>query len=170
MLGCFPAGLAGVEREKWPGRIERRALGKTGRQLSVIGFGGLLLKNSTPAQAAEWVREAYEAGVNYFDVAPSYGNSEERLGPALEPFRRDVFPACKTTQRRRTEAAAELRQIACARGHTRRRDGVERCAARQGRHGFGCGYRWRAHRPLARPARLESHDRQHVGADAGRCP
>ena len=108
ILTCFPAGLAGVEREKPRGKIERRALGKTGRKLSVIGFGGLLLKDSTPAQAAEWVREAFEAGVNYFDVAPTYGNSEERLGPALEPYRRDVFLACKTTQRKRAEAAAEL--------------------------------------------------------------
>jgi predicted aldo/keto reductase-like oxidoreductase len=108
MLACFPAGLSGVESGKAPGKIERRALGKTGRKLSVIGFGGLVLKDSAPAQAAEWVRQAFEAGVNYFDVAPSYGNSEERLGPALEPYRREVFLACKTTQRRRAQAAAEL--------------------------------------------------------------
>jgi len=108
MLACFPAGLSGVEREKPRGRMERRALGKTGRKLSIIGFGGLVLKNSTPDQAAEWVRQAIEAGVNYFDVAPSYGNSEERLGPALEPYRRDVFLACKTGQRKKAEAAAEL--------------------------------------------------------------
>jgi len=108
MLACFPAGLAGVEREKTRGKMERRALGKTGRKLSIIGFGGLLLKNSTPAQAADWVRTAVEVGVNYFDVAPSYGNSEERLGPALEPYRAEVFLACKTTQRRRAEAEAEL--------------------------------------------------------------
>ena len=108
MLACFPAGLSGVEREKGRGLIERRTLGRTGHKLSLLGFGGLVLKNSTPAQAAEWVGEAFEAGVNYFDVAPSYGNSEERLGPALEPYRREVFLACKTTQRKRAEAAAEL--------------------------------------------------------------
>ena len=33
------------------------------------------------------VAEAVDRGVNYFDVAPSYGNAEERLGPALEPYR-----------------------------------------------------------------------------------
>jgi predicted aldo/keto reductase-like oxidoreductase len=108
MLTCFPAGLAGVERQKPRGKIERRALGRTGRKLSIIGFGGLVLKNSSPAEAAELVREAFEAGVNYFDVAPTYGNSEERLGPALEPYRRQVFLACKTTRRKRAEAAAEL--------------------------------------------------------------
>lgn len=35
----------------------------------------------------------------YFDVAPTYGNAEERLGPALKPFRDRCFLACKTTQR-----------------------------------------------------------------------
>jgi len=42
-------------------------------------------------------------------VAPSYGNAEERLGPALEPYRDRCFLACKTGQRRRAEAAQELR-------------------------------------------------------------
>ena len=54
--------------------------------------------------------EAVDCGVNYFDVAPSYGNAEQRLGPALEPYRDQVFLACKTTQRSRAGAAAELRQ------------------------------------------------------------
>jgi aryl-alcohol dehydrogenase-like predicted oxidoreductase len=43
------------------------------------------------------------------DVAPSYGNAEERLGPALEPYRDQVFLACKTLKRTREEAAEELR-------------------------------------------------------------
>jgi predicted aldo/keto reductase-like oxidoreductase len=56
------------------------------------------------------VREAIDSGVNYFDVAPSYGNAQERLGPALEEFRKDVFLACKTTERDKGGAAAELRE------------------------------------------------------------
>jgi aryl-alcohol dehydrogenase-like predicted oxidoreductase len=48
--------------------------------------------------------------VNYFDVAPSYGNAEERLGPALAPYRDRVFLACKTGKRAKEEAAQELRQ------------------------------------------------------------
>lgn len=108
MLGCFPATLAALDREVIPGRMERRALGRTGQKLSLIGFGGYVLNRSTPEQATQWVRESFEAGVNYFDVAPEYGLSEERLGPALEPFRKDVFLSCKTAQRKKTEAAAEL--------------------------------------------------------------
>ena len=53
---------------------------------------------------------AIDAGVNYFDVAPSYGDAELKLGPALEPFRKDVFLACKTTERTREGARRELEQ------------------------------------------------------------
>lgn len=108
LLTCFPAGLTALAREQTPGRLERRALGRTGRMLSVIGFGGIVVMDATPAEAGRRVREAIEAGVNYFDVAPTYGDAEEKLGPALEPFRRDVFLACKTTQRRAAGATAEL--------------------------------------------------------------
>jgi predicted aldo/keto reductase-like oxidoreductase len=107
-LSLFPAGLQGLEREKGPGGLERRALGKTAEKLSVIGFGGIVVMNATAEQAAERVRAAVEAGVNYFDVAPSYGNAEDMLGPALEPFRKRVFLACKTQGRTKQAATAEL--------------------------------------------------------------
>jgi predicted aldo/keto reductase-like oxidoreductase len=51
-----------------------------------------------------------ERGVNYFDVAPSYGDAELKLGPALEPFRKNVFLACKTGRRDATGAQQELEQ------------------------------------------------------------
>jgi aryl-alcohol dehydrogenase-like predicted oxidoreductase len=89
--------------------MEKRAFGKTGEQLSMIGFGGILVMNAEPEAAARIVAEAVDRGINYFDVAPSYGNAEERLGPALEPYRDRVFLACKTGKRTRDEAAAELR-------------------------------------------------------------
>ena len=43
-------------------------------------------------------------------MAPSYGNAEEKLGPALEPFRKDVFLACKTGKRDAAGAREELEQ------------------------------------------------------------
>jgi aryl-alcohol dehydrogenase-like predicted oxidoreductase len=91
------------------GEMERRPLGSTGAELSIIGFGGIVVMNVEPSEAASLVAEAVDRGVNYFDVAPSYGNAEERLGPALEPYRGQVFLACKTQKRNRKEAAAELR-------------------------------------------------------------
>ncbi len=88
--------------------MEKRVLGRTGAELSVVGFGGIIVMDVEPEEAARNVSEAIERGVNYFDVAPSYGNAEERLGPALEPYRQGVFLACKTGERTKGAARAEL--------------------------------------------------------------
>src|SRR3990172_2989141 len=87
MLRCFPADLSAVPRNKPSIALERRSLGKTVEKLSILGFGGIVVTNASTEQAAQRVKEAIEAGVNYFDVAPSYGNAEDMLGPALEPYR-----------------------------------------------------------------------------------
>jgi aryl-alcohol dehydrogenase-like predicted oxidoreductase len=110
LLACFPASLAGLERSFEAGKLERRALGRTGERLSIIGFGGIVVMNATAREASGRVAEAIDHGVNYFDVAPSYGNAEEMLGPALEPYRKDVFLACKTTERSREGSQRELEQ------------------------------------------------------------
>lgn len=103
------AGASADEPTTKPGPIAKRPLGKTGEHLSVIGFGGIVVSGVSQDVADRAVREAVEAGVNYFDVAPSYGDAEVKLGPALQPFRRDVFLACKTAMRKKDEAFAELR-------------------------------------------------------------
>ncbi|GAB4251495.1 MAG: aldo/keto reductase [Acidobacteriota bacterium] len=108
LLACFPASLAGMRREKRNGQIEKRNLGRTGEKLSMIGFGGIVVMNATTREAADRVAEAVDFGVNYFDVAPSYGNAEEMLGPALRPYRDRVFLACKTQARDRAGALEEL--------------------------------------------------------------
>ena len=90
--------------------IPRRALGKTGEQLSIVGFGGIVVMNETTGEATNIVAEAVDRGVNYFDVAPSYGNAQDRLGPALAPYRKDCFLACKTDGRLKDESRADLEQ------------------------------------------------------------
>jgi aryl-alcohol dehydrogenase-like predicted oxidoreductase len=90
--------------------MEKRLLGRTGESLSIVGFGGILVMNEEPSTASALVAQAIERGINYFDVAPSYGNAEERLGPALEPYRKSVFLACKTEKRTADEAWEELHQ------------------------------------------------------------
>jgi predicted aldo/keto reductase-like oxidoreductase len=77
--------------------------------LSIVGFGGILVMNETAEHSAAFVAEAVNQwGINYFDVAPSYGNAEEMLGPALEPYRSGVFLACKTGKRDAAGAEEEL--------------------------------------------------------------
>ena len=91
--------------------VPRRELGKTGESLSVLGFGGIVVMGGTQKDADQRVAEAIERGVNYFDVAPTYGRgeAERKLGPALKSYRDKVFLACKTQKRDKEGAAAELR-------------------------------------------------------------
>ena len=109
-LGLFPADLTAIAREFSMGETEKRSLGKTGEMLSMIGFGGIVVTNVSADEAAESVRNAIDAGINYFDVAPSYGNAETMLGPALEPYRKDIFLSCKTGKKDKTGAREELEQ------------------------------------------------------------
>ncbi len=92
-----------------PARLPRRPYGDTGVKLSIIGFGGIVVMNAEQDHADRVVAEAVEKGVNYFDVAPTYGDAEVKLGPALEPYRKNVFLACKTAERTRDKADAELK-------------------------------------------------------------
>jgi len=91
-------------------RLPRRPYGKSGERLSIIGFPGFAMKKLGMDHVKRVVAESIERGVNYFDVAPLYGDAEERLGPALEPYRKDVFLACKTDCRDRAGAEADLKR------------------------------------------------------------
>ncbi len=102
-----PLNVAG-QTEQHDSLFPKRALGKTGEKLSIIGLGGIVVMDTEPKAASNIVAEAFDRGINYFDVAPSYGNAEERLGPALEPYRKRSFLACKTNKRDAASAAAEL--------------------------------------------------------------
>ncbi len=90
--------------------IAHRTLGSTGEQLSIIAFGGIVVMNEETGAASNIVAEAVDRGVNYFDVAPSYGNAQERLGPALAPYRKNCFLACKTDGRMKDDSRADLEQ------------------------------------------------------------
>ena len=90
--------------------IPKRALGKTGEHLSIIAFGGIVVMNETTGDAGNIVAEAVDRGINYFDVAPSYGNAQERLGPALAPYRKNCFLACKTEGRMKDDSRKQLEE------------------------------------------------------------
>ena len=90
--------------------MQRRPYGNTNIDLSILGFGGILVMDCETKDASRMVAKSVDCGINYFDVAPSYGNAEERLGPALEPYRKDVFLACKTGERNGEKAERELMQ------------------------------------------------------------
>ncbi len=88
--------------------IPKRRLGKTGADLSIIALGGMLVMDTEQTFANNIVAEAFDRGINYFDVAPQYGNAQQKLGPALEPYRKRSFLACKTLMRDKDGAAEQL--------------------------------------------------------------
>jgi aryl-alcohol dehydrogenase-like predicted oxidoreductase len=84
-----------------PGSLARRALGSTGLECSLLGFGsgdnaGLMVVGS-PSERERAVGEAIDSGVNYFDTAPSYGKGrgEEHMGKALGKRRDEVIVVTK---------------------------------------------------------------------------
>jgi len=81
--------------------MQRRRLGRTGLQVSVLGYGagavgGLFTKGAAADQERAMAR-AIEAGINYFDTAAIYGNgeSERNLGRALKALKADVVVGTK---------------------------------------------------------------------------
>ncbi len=106
LAGTVAPSLPSASRE-----IPKR-LYRDGVRLSIIGFGGIVVVGMDQKQADRTVAEAYERGVNYFDVAPSYweGEAERKLGIALQPYRKNAFLACKTMRRDAAGAAAELEE------------------------------------------------------------
>jgi len=104
-LGTAVAGTLAAKG----GTLPKRSY-KDGVKLSIVGFGGIVVTGMEQKDANAMVAEAFERGVNYFDVAPTYGDgeAETKLGPALEPFRKSAFLASKTTRRDAAGARAEL--------------------------------------------------------------
>lgn len=88
--------------------MQYREYGNTGQNLSILAFAGIVVKEETAKDSSRYVSWAIDQGINYFDVAPGYGNAQNMLGPALEQYRNDVFLACKTKHRTGPEARADL--------------------------------------------------------------
>ena len=90
--------------------VERRRLGRTGHKSTVAIFGAAAFYQVTQAEADAAMERVIAAGVNHIDVAPSYGLAEECLGPWLARERDRFFLGCKTQERTKESAEAELRR------------------------------------------------------------
>ncbi len=90
--------------------MEQRRLGKTGHMSSVLTFGAAALGQVSQAEADAAIELAIRHGVNHFDVAPTYGEAELRLGPWMEKHHNEIFLGCKTTERSKAGARDSLRR------------------------------------------------------------
>ena len=89
----------------------QRTLGRTGRKISIIGFPGLVLTRQGQDEGTKAIHKAFEQGINYFDVAPSYGkgDAEIKMGIGLQGIDRSkIFLSCKTNKRDKDGAREEL--------------------------------------------------------------
>jgi hypothetical protein len=88
--------------------MEYRELGSTGYKVSLVGFGGIPIQRIDGAEAKKVVGRALELGINFFDTARGYTDSEEKLGVALKEHRDKVIIATKSMARDREGMAADI--------------------------------------------------------------
>ncbi|PVX27786.1 MAG: aldo/keto reductase, partial [Candidatus Bathyarchaeum sp.] len=89
--------------------MQKRRLGRTGLQVSVVGFGGTWISQLSVDAAVQVVRRAFELGINYFDTAKLDGDSEEKIGAALKDVRDECVLATKTASRTKSESLADFK-------------------------------------------------------------
>jgi predicted aldo/keto reductase-like oxidoreductase len=115
VLGDGVRAQALLDRDEMVSGMPRRRLGRIDERISIIGFPGLALvhKELDQASCTRAVHDAFERGINYFDVAPAYGNGvcETRLGLGLQGIDRSrIFLACKTKMRDQEGSRKELEE------------------------------------------------------------
>ncbi|MHB9131998.1 MAG: aldo/keto reductase [Armatimonadota bacterium] len=77
-------------------------LGKTNLSVSRTSFGVLPLQRAKMEEAVLILRRAFDGGMNFFDTARAYSDSEEKIGAALAGVRNQIFVATKTHAKDRT--------------------------------------------------------------------
>ena len=86
--------------------MTRIQLGSTGITIEKNGFGCLPIQRISKEEAAKLLRRAVDGGINYFDTARAYSDSEEKMGYAFQGIREKVVIATKT----HAQTGAELRE------------------------------------------------------------
>lgn len=79
--------------------MRKRMLGRTGLEVSIIGFGAIKLPGVQKEEAVKIINKALDMGLNYIDTARNYRDSEEKIGEVLKHRRGDCFIATKTAAR-----------------------------------------------------------------------
>ena len=97
--------------------METRRLGRTNHHSSLAILGTAAFANETSEATARAVDLALAAGVNHFDIAPSYGQAESLVGPLIPAVRDRLFVACKSGRTQpggvRAQAETSLERFGC---------------------------------------------------------
>jgi predicted aldo/keto reductase-like oxidoreductase len=89
--------------------LQKRRLGRTNLQVSIVGFGGTWIAELSEPDAVKVVRHAFDLGINYFDTAKLDGDSEEKIGTALKSVREQCVIASKTGSRTKKESLEDFK-------------------------------------------------------------
>jgi predicted aldo/keto reductase-like oxidoreductase len=89
--------------------LQKRRLGRTNLQVSIVGFGGTWISELTVPGAVSVVERAFDLGINYFDTAKLDGDSEEKIGRALQGVRDQCVIATKTGSRTKEESIEDFK-------------------------------------------------------------
>jgi aryl-alcohol dehydrogenase-like predicted oxidoreductase len=90
--------------------IEKQPFGRTGHMSTCTIFGGFALSQATQAEADRTLEVLLEYGVNHIDTSANYGDSELRIGPWMDRYRRHFFLATKVGERTYQKAWEEFRR------------------------------------------------------------
>ena len=89
--------------------MEKRVLGRTGHNSTVVAFGTAALGRVSQEVADVAVEQILDHGVNHIDIAPTYGEAMERLAPWMPEIRDRVFLGAKTHERAKERAWENIR-------------------------------------------------------------
>jgi predicted aldo/keto reductase-like oxidoreductase len=89
--------------------LQKRRLGRTNLQVSIVGFGGTWISELSVPEAVCIVKRAFDLGINYFDTAKLDGDSEEKIGCALQEVRDQCIIATKTGSRTKKESLEDFK-------------------------------------------------------------
>ena len=90
--------------------MEKRRFGRTGHMSTIAIFGGAAFGQISQEDADKVIEQVIQAGINHIDIAPSYGQAEERVGPWMPRIRSQFFLGCKTMERTREGAWNEMQR------------------------------------------------------------
>ncbi len=90
--------------------MEYRELGRTGLKVSVVGFGGIPIKDVEKKRAVRIVERALDLGINHIHTSPTYGDSALKVGKAIEGRREECILNVKLFGSKRLQTEKQLNQ------------------------------------------------------------
>lgn len=76
--------------------MRKVTLGKSGLEVSAVGFGGIPIQRISQSEAVQLIRHSLDLGLDFIDTAAGYGDSEEKIGAAIEGRRDGLTIATKS--------------------------------------------------------------------------